>query len=66
MKAEIPAGAWCLGIAEIARALGIPRQTAAQWHKRGKLPPPDAHLAMGPVWKVKTIEAFLVALSPTD
>jgi len=62
IKAQIPAGTWCLGVAEIAQALGISRQTAAQWHKRGKLPPPDAELAMGPVWKVETIEAFLDAL----
>lgn len=55
MKVQIPGQGWCMGISEIAHALGISRQTAHAWHARGKLPEPDAKLAMGPVWKVTTI-----------
>lgn len=47
------------GIAEIAKALEERRQTVAQWHLRGKLPPPDEVLAMGPVWLAETIRPWL-------
>lgn len=47
------------GIAEIAEALGAKRQTAAQWYRRGKLPPPDAVLRMGPVWLKASIEPWI-------
>jgi predicted DNA-binding transcriptional regulator AlpA len=47
-----------LGIAEIAARLGVPRATVAQWHVRGKLPEPDARLAMGPVWREQTIATW--------
>src|SRR5438132_11816280 len=39
------------GIAEIADRLGVVRGTVSKWHQRGKLPPPDAVLRSGPVWK---------------
>lgn len=55
-------GGWCMGIAEIAEQLGMRRQTVAQWHARAKLPPPDGQLAMGPVWRETTIEAWLATL----
>ena len=54
-------GGWCMGIAEIAQRAGVPRQTVAQWHARGKLPEPDARLAMGPVWRETAIESWLAA-----
>lgn len=47
-----------LGLAEVAAALGISREAARKLHERGKLPPPDAKLAMGPVWKVETIATY--------
>jgi DNA-binding transcriptional regulator YiaG len=50
---------WCMGIAEIAQRVGKSRQTVAQWHRRNKLPTADAHLAMGPVWRVNTIEDWI-------
>jgi predicted DNA-binding transcriptional regulator AlpA len=47
------------GIAEIAQALGVSRGLVAQWYRRGKLPEPDARLAMGPVWTAATIEPWI-------
>jgi hypothetical protein len=47
------------GIAEIARALDVDRYLVAQWRQRGKLPPPDAELDMGPVWTHETIGPWL-------
>jgi hypothetical protein len=47
------------GIAEIAEALGADRYTIAKRYSRGKLPEPDARLAMGPVWAAKTIEPWI-------
>jgi hypothetical protein len=35
------------GISEIAKELGIKRQTVAQWHYRGKLPKPIDHQSLG-------------------
>lgn len=47
-----------MGIAEIAEALNQKRGTVSQWHRRGKLPPPDATLKMGAVWRAETIERW--------
>lgn len=47
------------GVAEIADELGVSRVTVAQWLKRGKMPAPDARLAMGPVWKARTIRPWI-------
>ena len=47
------------GVSEIAAALGVPRNTVTQWYRRGKLPQPDAELAMGPVWSGRRIERWI-------
>ena len=47
------------GIAEIAQALGVKPGLVAQWYRRGKLPPPLAVLAMGPVWGGEDIEEWI-------
>jgi len=47
------------GITEIARELDVYPDLVSMWKKRGKLPPPDAVLAMGPVWTARTIEPFI-------
>jgi len=47
------------GLAEIADAIGISRNLARQWLRRGKLPAPTARLAMGPLWTGRVIERFI-------
>lgn len=47
------------GISELAVATGQRRDTLSQWYRRGKLPPPAARLAMGPVWMGPAIEAWI-------
>ena len=47
------------GLTELAGAAGISPNLAKQWQHRGKLPPPDAVLAMGPVWLGETVERWL-------
>lgn len=49
------------GIAEIADALGQPRQLVTVWRRRRTraMPEPDAELASGPVWLGRTIEPWI-------
>lgn len=49
------------GIAEIAEALNVRRQTVWAWVQRGThgIPEPDQRLAMGPVWRAETIEPWI-------
>jgi len=49
-----------VGLVEIAAMLGVDRPLIRTWYARGKLPEPDARLAATPVWRVSTIERWLV------
>jgi hypothetical protein len=52
------------GLTEIARALGVDAVLVAKWRERGKLPPADAELSVGPVWLAGTIEPLLESGGP--
>jgi hypothetical protein len=52
------------GLTEIARALGVEPMLVAKWRERGKLPPADAELSVGPVWLADTIEPLLESGGP--
>ena len=52
------------GLTEIARALGVEPVLVAKWRERGKLPPADAELSVGPVWLAATIEPLLESGGP--
>jgi len=47
------------GIADIAEALGVPRERVKVWKSRGLLPAPNAVLRMGPVWTARRIEPWI-------
>jgi hypothetical protein len=47
------------GISEIAAELGVQPGTVSVWKNRGKLPPPSAVLAQGPVWTASTVRPFI-------
>ena len=55
-KAKLPE---LVSVAEIAALAGIPANTVAQWHRRGKLPAPAAQLAIGPIWTKSEIKTWL-------
>lgn len=44
-----------VGPAEVATLLNVHPVTVNKWTRAGKLPKPDARLAMGPVWRRSTI-----------
>lgn len=48
-----------LGTAELAQICGVTRQCVSNWRKRGKAPPADHELHMGPVWNRQTILNWL-------
>jgi predicted site-specific integrase-resolvase len=45
-----------VGLAEVAKILRVPPNTARSYRRRGKLPPPITELACGPIWHRKDIE----------
>lgn len=49
------------GIAEVADALGQPRQLVTAWRRRRSwgMPLPDDELSSGPVWRGETIEPWI-------
>jgi len=52
------------GLTEIAPALGVDPVLVAKWRERGKLPPADAELSVGPVWLAGTIEPLIESGGP--
>lgn len=49
------------GVAEIAEALGEPREKVSVWRGRGHLPPASEELACGPIWTASAIEPWIRA-----
>jgi hypothetical protein len=47
-----------LGPAEVAGHLGVNAATVRSWAKRGILPPPDAQLQIGALWRRATIDRW--------
>ena len=47
-----------ISLAEISRMTGLTRTTVYSYHSRGKLPPPDRRLGIGPLWLVSTIDKW--------
>jgi len=47
------------GLTDVAEALGVSRQALMSYLKRGKMPPPDDHIASGPIWHDQTIEPWI-------
>lgn len=54
---------WCLGVEEAATAANVDPPTIERWVSDGRWPPPDALLAMGPVWRAESVGAALRALN---
>lgn len=54
------------GISEIAEAIGATPNAVHVWKHRGKLPPPDFVLAMGPIWTASTIRPFIERMRTTS
>ena len=44
-----------VGPAEIAAMLRVHKVTVDRWRRDGVMPPPEAHLRRGPVWRRATI-----------
>lgn len=51
-----------LGLAEVAKILGLKKQTLSNRVSRGTFPPPLKKLAMGPVWTSQQIFEALKTL----
>jgi hypothetical protein len=47
-----------VGVAEIARRLGVKRQTAGMWRVRQLLPPPRWTISGQPAWNWPDVEAW--------
>lgn len=47
-----------MGLQEVTEAVGVRPNTISAWIKRGHIPPPDARLACGPIWRQSTIAAW--------
>jgi predicted DNA-binding transcriptional regulator AlpA len=53
-----------LGVAEIAAAHGVQRNSAWRWTQRPDFPAPAARLASGPVWRRAAVEKWAKANLP--
>ena len=61
VKAQ-PVSDTVVGVAEIAAHAGVKPDTVQQWRIRNLgFPPPERVLAMGPVWFLPVVEAWLEA-----
>lgn len=47
------------GLAEIAAIAGVSKRTATRYTAREDFPAPIAVLAMGPVWRIDQVQAWL-------
>lgn len=47
-----------IGIAEIARALGVARNSAWRYTRRPGFPAPVSRLAAGPIWRTLDVEKW--------
>lgn len=56
---EIEAQEEFVGVAEIARALGVSKQRASELFKLGRLPRPAARLRSGPIWRLAEVRQAL-------
>lgn len=45
-----------MGLAEIAKFIGVSKQAIVNWNRRGHMPKPYAQLSMGSVWTKRDIE----------
>ena len=55
-----------IGVAEIAKMLGVTRQKVASLKHHGKLPTPIKVLKCGPLWDAKEISDFIKEVGITD
>ncbi len=53
-----------VGVAEIAAAYGVARNSAWRWTQRDDFPEPLARLATGPVWRWRDIEKWAAKTLP--
>ena len=47
-----------MGVAEVAAFCGVHKVTVHKWIRAGRMPEPDARLAMGPVWLTARIKEW--------
>ena len=50
-----------VGAAEVARMMQVHPTTVSRWRAAGEMPPAEARLLAGPVWRTKTIKKWAAA-----
>jgi hypothetical protein len=48
-----------VGITEISELTNVGTKSVRNWYVRGIMPPPDAKLACGPIWRRSTITRWM-------